>query len=174
LPLIEPIVAAKGNWQSEFTHERRTRLFTYLGQPAVARVLDAMKGCENVNAVNTILEFMGYLCRNVAYTLPVDAYERVMNRVPREWQRMLHPELVISHAHASEDTQQCETPAERAQRMQTDAANGIVYHWRQLCERGVFPHMENSQGIDTSGDKPDCSKQASHTPGCTCECVHVT
>jgi hypothetical protein len=34
--------------------------------------------------------------------------------------------------------------------------------------------MENSQGIDTSGDKPDCSKQASHTPGCTCECVHVT
>ena len=178
LPILEKIVHAKRGWQTEFTQEAHDRLNTFLGQPAVVRVLVSLKECQDGATVDDVLNFIGYLVRNVAFSLPLDAYHRVVARIPGAWNRMLaetQPGYVSngSGSHVSFDR---ESAADRHQRMSEELMNGIAYHWHAISERGLYALYEslhNSTCEDNPTLRHSCLKDFPVSKYHTCELFSV-
>jgi hypothetical protein len=137
LPTITAITDLREQWKLGFHEDAQRKLQSWLGQPLVFNVLKCMLDMEYSDTIQTILYFLQYLCKCVAFSLPFQVYTRVMARVPAAWQRAFHegqPEQA-EYVH--------EKPEERAHRIAREIPNGIFYPFMPMfCDRGWYPHIE--------------------------------
>ena len=82
IPDLEPIVTHRDDWPDTLTPDRCERLNSFLGQPAVVDVLDALEAQQYGPIVETVLSFLGYLVRNVQSSLPPALYNTVFAANP--------------------------------------------------------------------------------------------
>lgn len=163
IPTLTDITSLGMSWTTSFGAEQRRKLGSWLGQPLVLEVLEALKVCEDSTVVLTVLAFLQHLCNSVAYSLPLAVYNRVMGRVPAVWERM--------KGHASGSVHRKETVEERADRINRERLNGAYYFNPMLRERGWYKHIEKLAGEtceDNEHGKNDCTKTFGHKAGLTC------
>jgi hypothetical protein len=170
LPDLQRITSSGLEWQAAYDEETQFRLCSFLGQPAVTDVLDALKTSKQED-VSKVLMFLDYLRRNVAFSLPSDVYDRVMLRVPQVWQRAFPANYTDNESGDSYRTVPSEDNTARDERFQSEAQHGIFYAVPEWTPLGWYPHIEKLCNSSTSeGDCDDCcNKKFGHAAGQTCE-----
>lgn len=117
------------------------------------------------------MRFLDYLCRNVAYTLPKQVYQRVVDRIPHAWE-------TIFPSKEGQDTEFAvhpESPEEFEARVRSEEDRGIYYGIPHLLDRGVFVDVEKVEDGRFADKESEgiCHKNFSHSPGQTCACTYT-
>jgi hypothetical protein len=153
------------------------RMKSCLGQPVVLDILRQLRLTPHMDNSVCILQFLSYLCRNVAFCVPQQDF-------------LMHIQAKVSACYSKIHTSQVppsnhviETDAQRSERIQSEIQNGVLY-WGlpqvavraryEMDKKATSPDVNKSQ--ESLGCEEGCGKKFSaksrHT-GCEFVCVCV-
>ena len=174
IEVIQAITRSGDAWEAALNDDAKFKLGSWLGQPAVLDIFTHLPG-NTPPVVTTVLGFLDYLCRSVAHTLPREAFQRVMQDVPRAWSRAF-PQVFPGDASAADVQrdlgQDSETNEGLDQRIKLESSNGIFYNRPAVRPRGWYEHAEDATSTtckDKQGDDAACNKSFPHAHGHTCK-----
>jgi hypothetical protein len=172
-PLLDVLHSCRTDQAYQMPRSLSMRLGSALGQPVVVDILASLGGCP-VCSAGTILKFLEFLAKNVAFSLPEDVYARVMAKSGGVWDRMFgtsHTAISTGGMHLADSTP---TSEQLYQQMQSDRANGILYPSKpHVADRKKYSLDKPNDGAgdlkaqESIGAEHVCGKRFSRKAGST-------